>query len=454
MDVPQKEQKNLEATTASLFVLRAELFRKRNDFQTKLSPSISTTSQTSLKLKNDEQTPSKKKSSTAKEAPESITSITSPVSREEELALAKSRAILEAKSKIYDQLMKDGHTLRDDDGEMFLVDFERKVYENNTTIIKEPTIISANNSDKVEYVDSFGRTRLLTRDELEKKQQLESLQSPPPSTTIEQSESEIDRVERVHRDQMREKWEQDMQAIRDKTQLHYQDILFDEKREHGVGYYQFSKDEQKRTEQMSTLNDLRAKTIQEQRTNLLEKEKRHQSMASRLNKIRQRKAKELGIELTSENGGTIDEQERPSDSQLVEKDRDEMTTTRAEENLIDERINVQQLTEILLQPPPPPPSEEAFVAHQQASAFYSSSTGQQPVFITALSPTLAIPLQIDQSKTKLTDEILKNIEENKRSLTDDKEEERKRTELGTKTFLKPKVPSYAELMDNIRSERR
>ena len=83
--------------------------------------------------------------------------------------------------------------------------------------------------------------------------------------------------------------------------LHYQDLLFDEKREHGVGFYNFSTDDKQRAEQMATLNELRTNTKIEQTKFSQEKEKRQMAMTDRLNKIRLRKAKEMGINLTGTN---------------------------------------------------------------------------------------------------------------------------------------------------------
>ncbi|CAF1105430.1 unnamed protein product [Didymodactylos carnosus] len=447
MDLLQKEQKKLETATASLIALKAELFRKRNDFQTQLSSTSSTsiTSQTPLKSKNDEQISQKRKLSTSKELLRPTTSITPTMSREEEIAFSKSRAILEVKSKVFDEMMKDGHMVRDDDddddddgdddGEMCLVDFERKLYEdNNNTTTTEQTTISPTSDDK-----------------------------------DEQSESGIDRAERLHREQMREKREQDIQAACDKTQLHYQDVLFDGKGEHAVGYYQFSKDEQTRAEQMNTLNELRTKTKQDQKTSLLEKEKRRQFMANRLNKIRQRKAKEL--EITSEDGGVTDGQAESSDIQSVEKAQNKAETITTIDQEEQKQTSVQQLSELLFQPPPPPPSSEEVIPfvvqahHQQAPIFYphslSSILCEQPqsAVISVPASTCSASSWIDQTKSKSTDEVLKPIEENKISVIDDKQEEddeeRKRTELAKKAlFPRSNGPSFPELMDNLRGERR
>jgi hypothetical protein len=194
----------------------------------------------------------------------------------------------------------------DDDDKSFLVDFERKIYETNQ------------NNNQIEYTDSFGRTRLATPDEYEQLKASEKKKSHEkiPSNI---SENEISRVERLHREQMRSKWESEMEALRDKTHVHYEDILFDEKREHGVGYYKFSTDDKQRAEQMTTLNELRTNTKIEQMKFTEEKEKRQLNMGDRLNKIRLRKAKEMGIQLSENNlNDNISTTVRTDQSQMEE----------------------------------------------------------------------------------------------------------------------------------------
>jgi hypothetical protein len=305
-----EQRKTFDNTSSSYLSLKAELLRKKQDIQKASTSSISSSAilnnlqstSSSLKLKTKDldievANPSKKKKKTEEITPvPSVPSSSSSLSREDEIAFAKSRAILEAKSKLYDEIMSnsDMKLLAEDDGgdddndKSFLVDFDRKIYETNQI------------NKKIEYTDSFGRTRLVTPDEYEhlksteKKKSHEKIQS---NTT----ENEIDRVERLHREQMRSKWESEMEELRNKTQIHYQDILFDEKREHGVGYYQFSTDDKQRAEQMATLNELRTNTKIEQSKFMEEKEKKQTNMSDRLNKIRLRKAKEMGINLSDNN---------------------------------------------------------------------------------------------------------------------------------------------------------
>jgi len=307
----EEQKKTFENTSSSYLSLKAELLRKKQDIQKASTSSISssailnnlqsTSSSLKLKTKGDLDievaNPSKKKKKTESITPSPSVPSSSSLSREDEIAFAKSRAILEAKSKLYDEIMSnsDMRVLAEDNGgddddndKSFLVDFERKIYETNQI------------NTKIEYKDSFGRTRLVTPDEYEQLKSTEKKKSYEklPSNI---SENEIDRVERLHREQMRSKWESDMEAIRNKTQIHYQDILFDEKREHGVGFYKFSTDDKQRAEQMTTLNELRTNTKNEQSKFIQEKEKRQLNMAERLNKIRLRKAKEMGINLSDNN---------------------------------------------------------------------------------------------------------------------------------------------------------
>ena len=308
MDHEQK--KAFENTSSSYLSLKAELLRKKQDVQKASSSSSSISSSmileslqstsSSLKLKAkadldvEVSNPSKKKKKAdARRSP--TPPPVSALSRADEAAFAKSRAILEAKSKLYDEIMSNSEMklMAEDDGDednekSFLVDFERKIYETNAA------------SQKVEYVDSFGRTRLVTAEEYERMRAAERKYSAETVST-KKAENEIERVERLHREQMRSKWEAEMEELRNKTDVHYQDVLFDEKRDHGVGYYKFSTDEQRRAEQMATLNQLRSHTKEEQAKFHEGQDKRQSAMAERLNKIRLRKAKEMGIQLEDHN---------------------------------------------------------------------------------------------------------------------------------------------------------
>ncbi|CAF1012801.1 unnamed protein product [Adineta steineri] len=319
----QEQKRTFDNTSSSYLSLKAELLRKKQDVQRASSSTISSSAMlnnlqstsSSLRLKTkvdldvEVSNPSKKKKKIEETNPTPTPSST--LSREDEIAFAKSRAILEAKSKLYDEIMSNNEMklLAEDDGddndESFLVDFERKIYETNQK------------QTHMEYTDSFGRTRLVTRDEYERLKSSEKKKtSSEERISSNNTEDEINRVERLHREQMRSKWESDMDALRNKTHVHYQDILFDEKREHGIGFYKFSTDDKQRAEQMATLNDLRTNTKNEQMKFSQEKEKRTVNMSDRLNKIRLRKAKEMGINLS---GDDKDQSEIKSTQEIREQ---------------------------------------------------------------------------------------------------------------------------------------
>lgn len=317
-----EEKKTFDNTSSSYLSLKAELLRKKQDIQRASSASVSSaailenlqSTSSSLKIKaqpdadievaNSSKKKKKHEETTLASTAATSSSSSSTLSRQEEIAYAKSRAILEAKSKLYDEIMSNNEMkiLAEDDGDddndkSFLVDFERKIYETNQTQNKV-------NHNKIEYTDAFGRTRLATPEEYEKIKASEK-NKPQDRTQPKPTENEIDRVERLHREKMRSKWESQMEELRNKTHLHYQDVLFDEKREHGVGFYNFSTDDKERAEQMATLNDLRKNTKDQQTKFHQEKEQRQSSMAERLNKIRQRKAKEMGIDLLDNSQSTL-----------------------------------------------------------------------------------------------------------------------------------------------------
>ena len=307
----EEQKKTFENTSSSYLSLKAELLRKKQDVQRASSTSASSSAilenlqstSSSLKLKPPTDldievvNPSKKKKKTESIAAAAATPppATASLSREDEIAFAKSRAILEAKAKLYEEIMSNSDNKRllaeddvtdEDNDKSFLVDFERKIYESNQL------------NQKIEYTDSFGRTRLVTPEEYEGLKSSEKKKTTNEKIPTTSSENEMDRVERLHREQMRSKWEAEMEELRHKTHVHYQDLLFDEKREHGVGFYKFSTDDQQRAEQMATLNELRTNTKIEQSKFLHEKDKRQTMMTDRLNKIRLRKAKEMGIDLS------------------------------------------------------------------------------------------------------------------------------------------------------------
>ena len=78
--------------------------------------------------------------------------------------------------------------------------------------------------------------------------------SPPPQPGTASAEDTPDMMsEDMRRDLLRQKWEQEEEENLRKTKLHYRDVLYDEARTHGAAFYNFSRDETKRTEELDNL---------------------------------------------------------------------------------------------------------------------------------------------------------------------------------------------------------
>lgn len=183
----------------------------------------------------------------------------------------KSKLMLEAKARLYKQLKKSKNN-----NDNFLVDFTNKSDESEEELQKDEDKNEAammNEDDWVEYEDCFGRTRKCLREDLhlmqEKdkliKQQIINEKGIDPKTkdhveqniVVEEVEPEIEI--------MRRKWEEQTKKLADKANIHYQDVLFDEARSHGVGYYAFSQDEEERIKQQENLFNLRKETERKQK---------------------------------------------------------------------------------------------------------------------------------------------------------------------------------------------
>lgn len=162
--------------------------------------------------------------------------------------LEKSRKMLEAKSKLYDQLSSDRS---DKTPSTFLVNFEAK--EKTSTEAgkdkKSDSDSDEDDSDWVEFVDCLGRTRRCLKEDLtEMKQRDEELKksegkssvekiglkaAPPDSASesaepLTEAQSELLSAD-MRREILREKWEKKEQELLGARPVHYQDLLFDGK---------------------------------------------------------------------------------------------------------------------------------------------------------------------------------------------------------------------------------
>lgn len=226
--------------------------------------------------------------------------------------LAKSKKILEAKAKLYDKMTNSGGSLNSDD--TCLVRFNQKKQDERQRVESSSSDSDSDaddhkiSSDKedddkwTEYTDCLGRTRRCLKEDVEffkkkdrdladaarsrmsvdprDKEELTDksketpwfidtkgissadlpLYKPPNDDDVMSMISKSSKME-----EMRAQWEQKEQDNLNRDQIHYQDVLFNEARTHGVGYYSFSADAAERAKQQKTLESERDKTLKEQR---------------------------------------------------------------------------------------------------------------------------------------------------------------------------------------------
>lgn len=289
--------KKINVNFSSLIGLKAELLRKQAEVSEAKLKSEYVTSTPLLNKKRAKKTVKNEESIELKDS-------------EDIIAHKKSKLMLKAKTRLYERLKKA--KLNND---KFLVDFKEKLDEPeedlvDETIDKEYPIELEENW--VEYQDCFGRTRKCLKDDLPHMQKKDKLikQEIMKKSDIEEESKEQNPVQEKEPEIeiMRRKWEEQTQKLADKVDIHYQDILFDEARTHGVGYYAFSQDEEERIKQQENLANLRKETEKKQREIKEIKELKERMEQNRLKAARIRQRIRAGLpaepteeELTQEN---------------------------------------------------------------------------------------------------------------------------------------------------------
>ena len=112
----------------------------------------------------------------------------------------------------------------------------------------------------MEYVDALGRTRSCMKKDLPslKEQDKEIVREDDEEQEIGQGLRKEDPdmlSEDMRMDILRQKWEQQEMENLEKDTVHYTDVRFDEARNHGAGFYKFSKDEEKRNQEQNTFEE-------------------------------------------------------------------------------------------------------------------------------------------------------------------------------------------------------
>lgn len=320
--------KRIDVNLSSLLSLKAELLRKQEEVS-KAKSAHSIDLFVPKKNKKPETVKPEKEDKSQPQPPDELSS-------EEAALLRKSQKVLEKKSKYYDKMSRTGGSLNSDDN--CLVMFNQKQQS-----VKPVEISSEDDSDEeiigpmpdfesdnpneqwVEYVDCLGRSRKCLKKDLEffKKKDEALASDVPPSAPAQVQQNmenkswfvdtngEPERIERdiVHenfsrnlqpidgemKQQMKMQWEEQERENTQKEFIHYQDVLFDEARTHGVGYFKFSTDDEERIKQQKELDTLREATLAEQKKREEQRQQRENIIKERVKAARNRQRARQGL---------------------------------------------------------------------------------------------------------------------------------------------------------------
>ncbi|XP_013119502.2 coiled-coil domain-containing protein 174 [Stomoxys calcitrans] len=337
--------KVINVNLSSLLSLKAELLRKQTEAKAKLQQRNSNPPSAHRlgngTLEDDDTSRSYRKKDKKKRAKELDKDEKRTIyEHEDSLLLEKSQKVLEAKAKFYERMSKSGGNLNSDDN--CLVMFNKKKQEESTTEVTanpERTLTDSSNAsssdedepadgDWVEYTDCLGRTRKCLKQDLEnaKRRDAELAASMPErldqtkanwmidTMGTQQSENIGDEDEddmigpmpppslfgdglsmMSKHEEQKANWERKEQENLEKTDVHYQDVFFDEARQHGVGYYAFSTDEAERKKQQKELLKAREKTLEEQQRRETLRAQREKIIAERVFAAKNRQRARLGL---------------------------------------------------------------------------------------------------------------------------------------------------------------
>ncbi|XP_047390434.1 coiled-coil domain-containing protein 174 [Sciurus carolinensis] len=307
-----RRKKPLDVTASSLVDLKAELFRKQEEFKqekhlkdsgvwtkpktTNKKPSIWSKQNTGVSNRAEKDAEQK---------------------AEEQKTLDKAREKLEEKAKLYEKMTK-GDFIEEEVEEMYLVDFTQKIIDRR----KEMEALGATREARkaaerdeeeeerlserdipppqdpseewVDYVDSLGRSRRCMRKDLP--DLLEMDKNLQGRLFISPANEKSLLSEDMRKELQRQQWEEEEREAlqRPLGPVHYEDIRENEARQLGVGYFAFARDQELRNKQMKTLEMLREQTTDQRTKRENIKEKRKAMLEARLAKLRQKKMKTSG----------------------------------------------------------------------------------------------------------------------------------------------------------------
>lgn len=305
----EHSSKKILFNKSTLFSLKAELLRKQEEVNEKKQlpkhklenfklPSVATS----------------RKQDSKREQKKTFKDCLTAVDTEELEACHKSKVILEKKAELYEHLLdKAGNSQL---AGRFLVDFDSKKKEvskekeGNVEIENVEPEVFNDESEWTEFTDCLGRTRKCHKSDLDMfmKRDKELLKvmmknnssyeelTAEDSNTPAKEKPLLVQTTNDYLQSLREKWEKKEQDLLAKdADIHYQDLLFDEARIHGVGYYSFSTDESERRKQMEELIKRREETLRAQQDAEIIRKKRDEMMAARVAAARARQRARAGL---------------------------------------------------------------------------------------------------------------------------------------------------------------
>ncbi|KAM7005772.1 coiled-coil domain-containing protein 174 [Tautogolabrus adspersus] len=304
-----KKKKPFDVTASSLVDLKAELYRKQEQFkQEKLgqeSPAAGFLTKSKDKKSNIWSKQNAGVSARAEKDAEQLA--------EEQNSLDSSRHKLEQKAKLYEQMTKGDFPDEETEG-LFLVDFTQKIIDKERAVKRETEredeerrnslspIPPPQNADEewVDYVDALGRSRRCMKKDLPGFKKMDQDLTGKGKASADKTLLSED----MRRELQRQEWEREEEEAMKRPigPIHYEDMRGQEARELGVGYFAFAQDEEHRRKQRETLDMLRDQTTEQRNKREQLKNKRQTILQARLAKVRQRKIKKTKLD------GTEDEQ--------------------------------------------------------------------------------------------------------------------------------------------------
>ncbi|XP_062256639.1 coiled-coil domain-containing protein 174 isoform X2 [Platichthys flesus] len=318
-----KNKKAFKVTASSLVDLKAELYRKQEQFkQEKLgqdNTGAGSKAKSNVKKPNVWSKPNPGVSARAEKDAEQLD--------EEQKTLDTSRRRLEEKAKLYEQMTKGNFPDEETEG-LFLVDFTQKIIDQKRETFAQRNrekdeeedcsipIPAPENPDEewVDFVDAWGRSRRCMKKDLPDFKNVDHDVKGKGKSSSEKTLLSED----MRRELQRQEWEREEEEAMKRPigPIHYEDIRAQEARELGVGYFAFSQDREHRRKQRDTLDMLRDQTTEQRSKRERLKGKRQAILQARLAKVRQRKIKKNKLDGTEEEDGD-EEKEEEDESKLM-----------------------------------------------------------------------------------------------------------------------------------------